>query len=102
MPSFPVSRDRIIDVLHGENILARKYFWPGCHNMEPYRSYYPNAGLVLPNTHTAAERVLVLPTGSTIETQHIEGIVSVLRDLAGGTGGAPRQGKGAVRNAKHS
>src|SRR5205823_8509995 len=43
---FPLSRDAIVDVLHAENILARKYFWPGCHNMEPYRSYYPNAGLV--------------------------------------------------------
>ncbi|HQR12532.1 MAG TPA: DegT/DnrJ/EryC1/StrS family aminotransferase [Casimicrobiaceae bacterium] len=102
MPAFPVSRDRIIDVLHAENILARKYFWPGCHNMEPYRSYYPNAGLVLPHTNTAAERVLVLPTGSTIETQQIESIMSVLRALAAATGTASRARKGVARNAKHS
>jgi len=83
-PYFPVSRDRIIDVLHAENVLARKYFWPGCHNMQPYRSYYPHAGLVLPNTHVVAERVVVLPTGSSIGVEEIEGVMSVLRVLAAG------------------
>ena len=83
-PYFPVSRDRIIDVLHAENVLARRYFWPGCHNMQPYRSYYPHAGLVLPNTQVVAERVIVLPTGSSIGVEEIEGVMSVLRALAAG------------------
>jgi dTDP-4-amino-4,6-dideoxygalactose transaminase len=83
-PAFPVARDRVIEVLHAENVLARKYFWPGCHNMQPYRSYYPNAGLVLPNTRIVAERVIVLPTGSSIGTDDIAGITSVLRALASG------------------
>jgi dTDP-4-amino-4,6-dideoxygalactose transaminase len=83
-PYFPVSRDRIIDVLHAENVLARRYFWPGCHNMQPYRSYYPHAGLVLPNTQVVAERVIVLPTGSSIGVEEIEGVMSVLRVLAAG------------------
>ena len=81
-PYFPVSRDRIVDVLHAENVLARKYFWPGCHNMEPYRSYYPHAGLVLPNTKRVAERVVVLPTGSALHVDAIRGIASVLGVLA--------------------
>ena len=81
-PVFPASRDRIIQVLHAENVLARKYFWPGCHNMQPYRSYYPHAGLVLPNTQQVSERVLVLPTGSAISEQEIFGIVTVLQALA--------------------
>jgi dTDP-4-amino-4,6-dideoxygalactose transaminase len=79
---FPVARDRIVDVLHAENILARKYFWPGCHNMEPYRSYYPHAGLVLPNTNLVAKRVLVLPTGSAMDEGDINGITEVIRFLA--------------------
>jgi dTDP-4-amino-4,6-dideoxygalactose transaminase len=81
-PYFPVARDRIVEVLHAENILARKYFWPGCHNMEPYRSYYPHAGLVLPNTKSVAERVVVLPTGLALHADAIEGITSVLGVLA--------------------
>jgi dTDP-4-amino-4,6-dideoxygalactose transaminase len=81
-PSFPVSRDRIIEVLHAENILARKYFWPGCHNMQPYRAYYPHAGLVLPNTMMVAERVIVLPTGSSMSSDKVVALVDVLRLLA--------------------
>jgi dTDP-4-amino-4,6-dideoxygalactose transaminase len=83
-PYFPVARDRIVEVLHAENILARKYFWPGCHNMEPYRSYYPHAGLMLPNTNLVAERVVVLPTGSALHTDAIRGIASILGVLAQG------------------
>jgi dTDP-4-amino-4,6-dideoxygalactose transaminase len=81
-PEFPISRDRLVDALHAENILARKYFWPGCHNMEPYRSYYPHAGLVLPQTNRIAERVIVLPTGSSMHSSDIRAIASVLRVLA--------------------
>jgi dTDP-4-amino-4,6-dideoxygalactose transaminase len=81
-PEFPVTRDRVVAALHAENVLARKYFWPGCHNMEPYRSYYPHAGLVLPNTNRVAESVVVLPTGTSMHMEDIRAIVSVLRVLA--------------------
>ena len=80
-PEFPVTRDEVVRALHAENVLARKYFWPGCHNMEPYRSYYPNAGLVLPNTRLVAERVIVLPNGSSITEVQIAGILSILEVL---------------------
>jgi len=83
-PDFPVSRDRIIEVLHAEKVLARRYFWPGCHNMEPYRSYYPHAGLVLPNTERVAAQVTVLPSGSAVHAETIHAITSVLRVLASG------------------
>ena len=82
--AFPVSRDRVVEVMHAENVLARKYFWPGVHNMEPYRSYYPHAGLVLPNTKHVADRVVVLPTGTAIAPEDIRDIASVLRVLASG------------------
>lgn len=81
---FPMSRDRIVETLHAENILARRYFWPGCHNMEPYRSCYPRAGLVLSNTKEVAERVIVLPTGSTMGEQEVAGVLSILQAIASG------------------
>lgn len=81
-PEFPVSRDRLIEVLHAEKVLARRYFWPGAHNMEPYRSNYPHAGLLLPSTDTVAKGVVVLPTGTTIGHAHIDGISTILRALA--------------------
>ena len=36
-----LSRDQIQKILLAENILARRYFYPGCHRMEPYRSLFP-------------------------------------------------------------
>ncbi|MDB5810996.1 MAG: dTDP-4-dehydro-6-deoxyglucose aminotransferase [Betaproteobacteria bacterium] len=86
-PEFPVSRDDTVQTLHAENILARRYFWPGCHNMQPYQSRYPDAHLALDNTNLVAERVIVLPTGSTLGEQEILAILSVLRALAVGPNG---------------
>jgi dTDP-4-amino-4,6-dideoxygalactose transaminase len=81
-PDFPVPRDEIVRVLHAENVLVRKYFWPGCHNMMPYRAFYPHAGLLLPNTATVANRVIVLPTGGSISEEHIEAILQIFRVLS--------------------
>jgi len=79
-PDCKASRDEIVAALHAENILARKYFWPGCHNMQPYRELYPDAGLTLPHTKTVADRVIVLPTGTTLPDTAVSVIVSIIRD----------------------
>ena len=74
-----LQRDDLIKVLRAENVLARRYFWPGCHRMEPYRSLFPEAYLHLPQTEKVAERIMVLPTGTAIEEQDIEAICDILR-----------------------
>ena len=74
-----ISRDQVVSLLHAENVLARRYFYPGCHRMEPYRSLFPHAGLLLPITESLAARVLVLPTGTSVSSDMIGRICSVLR-----------------------
>ena len=74
-----VSRDILLDVLWAENILARRYFYPGCHRMQPYRAYFPNAGLMLPVTERVASRVLVLPTGQAIVPAEVSRVCGVIR-----------------------
>ena len=74
-----VSRDQLLEVLHAENILARRYFYPGCHQMEPYRSYFPHAGLLLPETERLTERVLSLPTGTAIGFAELRRICEIIR-----------------------
>jgi dTDP-4-amino-4,6-dideoxygalactose transaminase len=74
-----LNRDDLVAVLHAENVLARKYFWPGCHRMEPYRSLQPNAGLLLPETERIAERVVVLPTGQTVTGETITIVCDIVR-----------------------
>jgi dTDP-4-amino-4,6-dideoxygalactose transaminase len=74
-----VSRDQIVQILHAENVLARRYFYPGCHQMEPYRLYFPHAGLLLPNTERVVERIVCLPTGTSVEVEDITRICQLIR-----------------------
>jgi dTDP-4-amino-4,6-dideoxygalactose transaminase len=74
-----LSRDQFADLLHAENILARRYFYPGVHRMEPYRSLYPHARFLLPNTEAVAKQVLVLPTGTSVTADDIETICRIIR-----------------------
>ena len=76
-----LSRDELVQVLHAENIIARRYFYPGCHRMEPYRTNYPDAGLKLPLTEQLAERVMTLPTGTAIGEAEISGICRIIRKV---------------------
>ncbi len=74
-----ISRDRVIEVLRAENVLARRYFWPGCHRAEPYRSDPRYAELRLPATEHIASRVVALPTGTATSTADAAQIAEVIR-----------------------
>jgi dTDP-4-amino-4,6-dideoxygalactose transaminase len=76
-------RDDIVAALTAENVLARKYFWPGCHRMQPYLGLFPGADDHLPNTNAVAARVLVLPTGLAVDGDDVEAICSILRVFCG-------------------
>ena len=74
-----LSRDLLVKILQAENILARRYFYPGCHQMEPYRSYFPNAGLLLPETEKLTRKVVQLPTGTAIGKEETDQICRLIR-----------------------
>ena len=74
-------RDRIIMALHAENVLARKYFWPGCHRMKPYRDLFPHSHLFLNNTEQCSKRIIVLPTGESMTNERIESVSNCIRHL---------------------
>ena len=74
-----IDRDTILNLLHAENIRVRRYFYPGCHQMEPYRSYFPNAGLLLPETEKLTVKVLQFPNGTAVEDGEIEVICDLVR-----------------------
>ena len=78
---LPLSRDDLIQLLFAENVLARRYFYPGCHRMEPYRTLYPDAGEQLPQTEAVCRRVLSLPTGTATTLADIERICQLLSFL---------------------
>lgn len=72
----PLDRDDLVAILHAENVLARRYFHPGCHRLEPYRG----AGLSLPVTEEVSSRVIVLPTGTAVTSDDIRLICAILRE----------------------
>ena len=74
-----IQRDTLVKVLHAENVLARRYFYPGVHRMEPYRSYFPHAYLLLPETECLTQRVLILPTGTAVQPEDIAKIGTIIR-----------------------
>jgi dTDP-4-amino-4,6-dideoxygalactose transaminase len=79
-----IARDDLLEVLHAENVIARRYFYPGAHRMEPYRSYQPQAGLVLPVTERIAGRSLLLPTGTAVAPADVARICEIVRVAVGG------------------
>ena len=74
-----LQRDELAQVLWSENIIARRYFYPGCHRMEPYRTLDPAAGERLPETNRVAARVLSLPTNTGVDPGDIATIGGVIR-----------------------
>jgi dTDP-4-amino-4,6-dideoxygalactose transaminase len=67
-------RDDLVAALHAENILARRYFYPGCHRFPPYSA----DALSLPVTEDLSERVITLPTGASVINADIDAIASVI------------------------
>ena len=78
-PDAGLDRDELRDVLWAENVLARRYFHPGCHAAEPYRSADPHAGTRLPVTQAVAARVLCLPTGTAVNSDDVVRIAEIVR-----------------------
>jgi dTDP-4-amino-4,6-dideoxygalactose transaminase len=74
-----ISRDQLLAILWAENVRARRYFYPGCHRMEPYRSTLPDAAFRLPQTERLVRRVLVLPTGTALDADAISTVCQILR-----------------------
>lgn len=79
----PLGRDDLVRMLHAENCLARRYFYPGVHRMEPYASLSPMSSMWLPNTEWLTGRVMVLPSGTAMQPDLVARvcglIVSALR-----------------------
>jgi dTDP-4-amino-4,6-dideoxygalactose transaminase len=81
--SLGMGRDELVDRLQARGILARKYFWPGVHRMEPYRSRAPETALSLPHTEWLADRVIVLPAGASVAEEEIAEICAFIRGSVG-------------------
>ena len=79
--AFGIERDDLQRILWAEQVLARRYFYPGCHRVEPYRSTPPPGGWHLPTTEGLCARVLCLPTGTAVDPAHVATISAIIRTV---------------------
>jgi len=77
--SSGMSRGCLHALLTAERVLARRYFYPGCHSMAPYAVREPDAGVRLPCTERAVARTLCLPTGTAVDPSDIATICDIVR-----------------------
>jgi dTDP-4-amino-4,6-dideoxygalactose transaminase len=75
-------RDEIVGALGAQNVLAKRYFWPGCHRLAPYQASFARQGNSLPTTERLCEQLLQLPTGTGVSPQDAGRIGEFLAHLA--------------------
>ena len=75
----PLFRDELVQVLHAENVIARRYFTPGCHRSGPYRDMPRHRHDQLPVTEQLCDTLLALPTGAGVTTDEIAAIGGIIR-----------------------
>jgi len=73
----PLNRDEILDVLWTENVIARRYFFPGLHRMAAFRASRRDEPL--PGSRQASESVLVMPTGQAMTPESVERVCRIVR-----------------------
>ncbi len=67
-----LTRDELVSALRLENVMARRYFHPGCHRMQPYRDMTPPATQCLPVTEAVSARVMILPAGLALNETDVQ------------------------------
>ena len=74
---FGLSRDLLLKALRAENVVARRYFFPGAHRCIPWVERSPAAEL--PNTDRLCRTLVQFPIGALVSNDD----VAILCDLLG-------------------
>ena len=76
----PFTRDELVTILQAENVIARRYFTPGCHRSMPYRARPRRGTDRLIVTEQLCESLFALPTGAGVTAADIGEIGTILVD----------------------
>lgn len=71
---FGLGRDQLMAVLRAENVMARRYFYPGCHRTAPYSV----SDRAFPHADALAASMLSLPTGAAVDGDDIDRIAAII------------------------
>jgi len=75
-----LSRNQLMNHLHSEGIMARRYFYPGCHQIPAYSSKDPSLLHRLRQTDRLCQRTLALPTGTGVTEADVDRVTQSIRD----------------------
>lgn len=75
----PADRDELVRALHAGGILARRYFWPGCHRMSPYSARARVADGDFSASEAVASKVIVFPTGQAVGREEVLRVRAVMQ-----------------------
>lgn len=75
-----ISRDQLQKELQAHNVLARRYFYPGCHQVEPYKTDFPDVDERLRNSEALGRSVLALPTGTALAAEDVRMVCRLIKD----------------------
>lgn len=75
---WPFSRDLTVQLLNGENVLARAYYSPPLHQRE---MRYPHCKADLPLTDKLSKRFIHMPSGYMVTPQQIDAVLTLMNDF---------------------
>lgn len=75
LDGWPVSRERVLAILHAEHLLSRPYYYPPLHQK---RTDYRTIAGDLSATEQLAQRFLMLPCGHFVDEADVAKIVTLL------------------------
>ena len=73
-PAFGLSRDALLGLLKAENVIARRYFYPGSHRSVPYVDELPQFVDALLHTDLLNSRLIQLPSGALVTDADVDGM----------------------------
>ncbi|MEK9895826.1 MAG: DegT/DnrJ/EryC1/StrS family aminotransferase, partial [Burkholderiaceae bacterium] len=71
-------RDRLVEHFHKNKVFVRKYFFPGCHRLEPYCNDEKYTQCNLPITEKVSAEIIVFPNGNQIKPDDITFFVKLI------------------------
>jgi dTDP-4-amino-4,6-dideoxygalactose transaminase len=75
---FGASRNDVVEFLNQHRVFAKRYFYPGCHRLPPYRHDFVLECRKLPNTEILCSKTMCLPMGGNITTNEISQVCDLV------------------------
>lgn len=78
---FGLSRDQLHKALKFDNVIARKYFYPGCNKIPDYKKIPSSSPKNLPITERISKQILCLPVYPELSVESVKKVCNVIKSI---------------------